>query len=150
VSMLSHPLLRLMTTVCNLYALSLPAVVFSPQALSAEKIAPSSGPSSAQQIKALATAFTVKVFAGQQRGSGVILAKSGQRYTVVTNAHVIDRGNPYRVQTPDGKTYTAVLKSKGDTFNGGILEQSKGQSLFLRRVFLREKISFRFRRGRFL
>jgi tetratricopeptide (TPR) repeat protein/S1-C subfamily serine protease len=119
--MLSHPLLRLMTTVCSLYALSLPTVVLSPQALSAEKIAPSSGQSSAQQIKELATAFTVKVFAGQQRGSGVILAKSGQRYTVVTNAHVIDRGQPYRIQTSDGKTYTAVLKSKGDTFKGNDL-----------------------------
>jgi tetratricopeptide (TPR) repeat protein/S1-C subfamily serine protease len=121
VSMLSHPLLRLMTTVCSLYALSLPTVILSPQALSAEKIAPSSGPSSAQQIKALATAFTVKVFAGQQRGSGVILAKSVQHYTVVTNAHVIDRGQPYRIQTSDGKTYTAVLKSKGDTFKGNDL-----------------------------
>jgi tetratricopeptide (TPR) repeat protein/S1-C subfamily serine protease len=121
VSMLSHPLLRLMTTVCSLYALSLPTVVLSPRALSAEKIAPLSGQSSPQQMKELAKAFTVKVFAGQQRGSGVILAKNGQRYTVVTNAHVIDRGKPYRIQTSDGKTYMAVLKSKGDTFKGSDL-----------------------------
>jgi tetratricopeptide (TPR) repeat protein/S1-C subfamily serine protease len=121
VSMLYHPLMRLMTTVCSLYALSLPAVVLSPQVLSAQKIAPSTGQASAESIKVLAKAFTVKVFAGQQRGSGVILAKNGQRYTVVTNAHVIDRGKPYRIQTPDGKTYKAVLKAKGDTFKGNDL-----------------------------
>ncbi len=120
-AILSHPLLRLMTTVCSLYALSLPTVVLAAQALSPEKTAQASEPSSTQRMRELATAFTVKVFAGQQRGSGVILAKSGQRYTVVTNAHVIDRGNPYRIQTPDGKTYTAVLKSKGDTFKGNDL-----------------------------
>jgi tetratricopeptide (TPR) repeat protein/S1-C subfamily serine protease len=121
VSMLSHPLLRLMTTVCSLYALSLSTVVLSPQALSAQKVAQSTGQASTQQMKELAKAFTVRVFAGQQRGSGVILAKSGQRYTVVTNAHVIDRGKPYRIQTSDGKTYRAVLKSKGDTFKGNDL-----------------------------
>jgi tetratricopeptide (TPR) repeat protein/S1-C subfamily serine protease len=119
--MLSHPLLRLMTTVCSLCLFSLPTIVLSPQALSAQKVAPSTGQASAESIKALAKAFTVKVFAGQQRGSGVILAKSGQRYTVVTNAHVIDRGQPYRIQTSDGKTYKAVLKSKGDTFKGNDL-----------------------------
>jgi tetratricopeptide (TPR) repeat protein/S1-C subfamily serine protease len=113
--------LRLMTTICSLCLFSVPTIVFSPQALSAERVGQSSGQSSAESIKALAKAFTVKVFAGQQRGSGVILAKSGQRYTVVTNAHVIDRGQPYRIQTSDGKTYTAVLKSKGDAFKGNDL-----------------------------
>jgi tetratricopeptide (TPR) repeat protein/S1-C subfamily serine protease len=113
--------LRLMTTICSLCLFSMPTIVLSPQALSAQKIAPSTGQASAESIKALAKAFTVKVFAGQQRGSGVILAKNGQRYTVVTNAHVIDRGKPYRIQTPDGKTYKAVLKAKGDTFKGNDL-----------------------------
>jgi tetratricopeptide (TPR) repeat protein/S1-C subfamily serine protease len=113
--------LRLMTTICSLCLFSVPTVVLSPQVLSAQKVVLSTGQASAELIKVLAKAFTVKVFAGQQRGSGVILAKNGQRYTVVTNAHVIDRGKPYRIQTPDGKTYKAVLKSKGDTFKGNDL-----------------------------
>jgi tetratricopeptide (TPR) repeat protein/S1-C subfamily serine protease len=113
--------LRLMTTICSLCLFSVPTIVLSPQVWSAERVGQSSGQFSAESIKRLAKAFTVKVFAGQQRGSGVILAKSGQRYTVVTNAHVIDRGQPYRIQTSDGKTYTAVLKSKGDAFKGNDL-----------------------------
>ncbi len=113
--------LRLMTTMFSLCLFSVPTIVLGSQVLSAERVVQSSGQSSAESIKELAKAFTVKVFAGQQRGSGVILAKSGQRYSVVTNAHVIDRGNPYRIQAPDGKTYTAVLKSKGDTFKGNDL-----------------------------
>ncbi|NJQ98391.1 MAG: trypsin-like peptidase domain-containing protein [Hydrococcus sp. CSU_1_8] len=49
------------------------------------------------------------------QGSGILIAKDGQTYTVVTNKHVIDRGQPYRIQTPDGKIHQATLKQRDNS-----------------------------------
>ncbi|MBW4620210.1 MAG: serine protease [Cyanosarcina radialis HA8281-LM2] len=78
-------------------------------------IAQSLEPLSASQIRARARNITVKVLAGQGSGSGILIQNQGQRYTVLTNAHVLRLGTTYRIQTPDGKIYAA--QQSGREFN---------------------------------
>jgi S1-C subfamily serine protease len=69
-----------------------------------------------QSVHQLAQAITVKVFSGSTWGSGVIIRRQGQAYTVLTNDHVLfsGNGNSYRIQTADGQFHLAnVLKVKG-------------------------------------
>lgn len=75
-----------------------------------------SSPQSVEQLQQLAQAITVKVYAGNAQGSGILMVKEGQTYTLVTNAHVISRGSTYRIQTTDGKIYDATLIKAGDSF----------------------------------
>jgi len=69
----------------------------SPSYLQAEV----SVPSIAQQI-------TVRILADQATGSGVIINRQGQAYTVLTCAHVVDssKKNQYTVLTGDGLTHS--------------------------------------------
>lgn len=76
---------------------------------------------SPEKLKQLALAITVAVEVEGSRGSGILIAKKGQTYTVVTNAHVVNRGKVYRIQTSDRKIHTAQLKIKGDSFAGNDL-----------------------------
>lgn len=78
----------------------------------------SSSQLSTEQLQQLALSITVKVYADNAQGSGILIAKEGQTYTLVTNAHVIGRGSAYRIQTSDGKTYDATLIKTGDSFAG--------------------------------
>jgi S1-C subfamily serine protease len=55
----------------------------------------------------IARQITVRVYVGDRRSSGTIIAKRGHRYTILTNAHVTNKGNTYRITTPDGKSYPA-------------------------------------------
>ncbi len=57
--------------------------------------------------ESIARQITVKVHVGDRRGSGTLIAKRGHRYTILTNAHVANKSNTYRITTPDGKTYPA-------------------------------------------
>jgi tetratricopeptide (TPR) repeat protein len=57
--------------------------------------------------EAIARQSVVKVQVGERRGSGTIIAKRGNRYTVLTNAHVTTKANTYRITTPDGKAHSA-------------------------------------------
>jgi len=60
-----------------------------------------------------ARSITVKVISQDFLGSGILLRRNGQTYTVLTNAHVLQAGDPpYRIQTPDGKIYTANLPQR--------------------------------------
>ncbi|MEP0859796.1 tetratricopeptide repeat-containing serine protease family protein, partial [Trichocoleus sp. DQ-U1] len=66
----------------------------------------------ADKVQQQAESITVKVFSGNNGGSGTLIAKQGQVYTVVTNQHVLTPGEPYRIQTPDDRIYLAeVVKS---------------------------------------
>ncbi len=60
-----------------------------------------------EQLYNLAQSITVKVHSGKNWGSGTLIHKQGQVYTVLTNLHVIIPGEPYRIETPDGKVYSA-------------------------------------------
>jgi S1-C subfamily serine protease len=66
---------------------------------------------STAQLHSYAKSITVKVFSGNGWGSGILIHKQGQVYTVVTNEHVLmpGYGQPYRIQTPDGRVYKAVV-----------------------------------------
>jgi tetratricopeptide (TPR) repeat protein/S1-C subfamily serine protease len=74
-------------------------------------------PLSSEQIRQLANKITVKVLVNEAQGSGVLIAKDGQTYTVITNQHVIDRGQFYRIQTPDGELYQATLKQQDNSIS---------------------------------
>ena len=76
---------------------------------------------SSQQIQQLATNITVKIFNTNNQGSGVIIAKDGQTYTVVTNAHVIKNQQTYQIQTPDGQLHQTKIISRGNSLEGNDL-----------------------------
>ena len=60
----------------------------------------------------------------QGTGSGVLIAKKGNTYLVMTNAHVVrDRGN-ITLQTPDGQSYAArkVQNTQVGNFDVALLE----------------------------
>jgi tetratricopeptide (TPR) repeat protein/S1-C subfamily serine protease len=91
--------LCLLTFGCS-QAISKPTVTVSPtlQTVADNNVA------SAQTI---AREITVRVQAGDRRGSGTMIAKRGNRYTILTNSHVANKANTYQITTPDGKTYSA-------------------------------------------
>lgn len=55
-----------------------------------------------------ARSITVKVLAGDSWGSGIVIQRQEQVYTVLTNDHVLQSEKTYRLQTPDGKIYSAT------------------------------------------
>jgi tetratricopeptide (TPR) repeat protein/S1-C subfamily serine protease len=61
----------------------------------------------AQKVKQIATAITVRVTSATNGGSGVLIAKKGNTYLVLTNAHVTRRGSQFEIQAPGGQKYTA-------------------------------------------
>jgi S1-C subfamily serine protease len=64
-----------------------------------------------QKLQQRLRAISVKVLANSETiGSGVLLKRQQQVYTVVTNAHVIQAASaPFQIQTPDGQVYAATL-----------------------------------------
>jgi S1-C subfamily serine protease len=80
---------------------------FATTALSTPKILVSQ--TSGKSIARVAQDITVlirDVNNGQHFGSGVIVAKSGKIYTVLTVAHVVTQPNQYTIGTTDGITYS--------------------------------------------
>ncbi len=70
---------------------------------------------SAEKLRLQAQAITVKVISKEFLGTGILLKKQGNFYTVVTNAHVLRAGDsPYRIQTPDNRIYAASLPKKSN------------------------------------
>lgn len=66
------------------------------------------------KLRDRARAITVKLLVTESRlpesknwGSGIIVHRSQDTYTVVTNHHVLSFGDIYKVQTPDGHIYQA-------------------------------------------
>jgi S1-C subfamily serine protease len=72
------------------------------------------------QIKNEARAIAVKVLSGYGAGSGILIKKQGQTYTVLTNNHVLAVGESHRIQTPDGKIYQGELL-RNRSFDGNDL-----------------------------
>ena len=56
------------------------------------------------QIADIATQITVRI-TGADNGSGVIISKNGNTYTVLTNSHVFENPGNYQVTTPDTRKY---------------------------------------------
>ncbi|MBO1349641.1 MAG: tetratricopeptide repeat protein [Hormoscilla sp. GUM202] len=78
-----------------------------------------STPLSRERLRQVATAITVQVHANDNSGSGVLIRKDGQQYTVITNDHVLIPGKPYSIVTPDGKTHAATLMAKYNNRSDG-------------------------------
>jgi len=69
-----------------------------------------------KRINAIAEQITVRVLSTNTLGSGTIIKRSGNIYTIITSAHVINGINsPYTIQTPDGKIYLAEKVSKDNS-----------------------------------
>jgi S1-C subfamily serine protease/regulator of sirC expression with transglutaminase-like and TPR domain len=64
---------------------------------------------STAQVDVIARQVTVKI-EGQAPGSGVIIARQGQAYYVLTAAHVVATADEYDVVTPDGKKHRLDYK----------------------------------------
>lgn len=64
-------------------------------------------------VKKIAKEVTLRIFTASAPGSGITIAHKGRTYTVLTCQHVIEgiKKSNYRVLLPDGKTYSARLKS---------------------------------------
>jgi len=67
-----------------------------------------------------ARSITVKVKVGRSGGSGILIQRQGQAYSVLTNRHVVSVGAPYVIQTPDGRSHPANFVKKFD-FRGNDL-----------------------------
>lgn len=85
----------------------------SPNYLSAVDITTSleKGELKAVAVPQIATLITVRVLANQRAGSGVIIERRGQTYTVLTCAHVVagSSGNSYTILSADGSKHSARL-----------------------------------------
>jgi S1-C subfamily serine protease len=67
---------------------------------------------SKKQLHKCARHITVKVMEGKGWGSGILIKREEDSYTVLTNAHVIQSQshNPqYKIQTPDGEIHLATI-----------------------------------------
>ncbi|MEM7716316.1 MAG: tetratricopeptide repeat-containing serine protease family protein, partial [Cyanobacteria bacterium P01_A01_bin.68] len=93
--------------ILNAYGFPLPATV-------AEIPSASKLPPWLQEINEKAKQFTVRIDSGNDNGSGIIITKEGNTYTVLTAAHVVcerqDATQPcenssYTILAPDGKKY---------------------------------------------
>ncbi len=74
-----------------------------------------------KDLKSLAKSITVKVISENGWGSGIILKREGEVYTVVTNQHVLDSDyKSYLIQTADGIFYQAN-KIEYEDFQGNDL-----------------------------
>lgn len=63
----------------------------------------------ATRLYQVARSISVKVYTGSTNGSGLIIQRQGSVYTMVTNRHVLTPGAPYRVETADGRVYSAEV-----------------------------------------
>ena len=57
-----------------------------------------------EKINNIAKQITVKI-EGKKKGTGIIVKKEGNTYTVLTNNHVMQDEGKYTLITPNGKTY---------------------------------------------
>ncbi|WP_310483517.1 tetratricopeptide repeat protein [Chamaesiphon sp. VAR_48_metabat_403] len=62
---------------------------------------------SPQEVRQTAKNITVRVTSANNGGSGVLIAKKGNTYLVLTNAHLTRRASQFQIQAPDGQKYIA-------------------------------------------
>ncbi|WP_204105715.1 MULTISPECIES: serine protease [Spirulina sp. CCY15215] len=91
------------------------------------------------KIQSIARDITVKVLAGRVWGSGVLIKKQGNLYTVITNDHVLEAGNRqnYQIQTSDGQIHFATVGnipgSNGDDLGELQFQSSRNYQIALTR-----------------
>jgi len=63
-----------------------------------------------EQLQTIARAIAVKIIGDRGWGSGILIKKRGDLYTVLTNDHVLTAADsPYKIQTPDGRIHQGYL-----------------------------------------
>ena len=80
------------------------------------------------QISQMAQAVTVRIFANRSVGSGVMIRRSGQAYTVITNAHVVGNHSSFMVLTADGKMHSGRLVSSSRHLDLAVLQFNSARS----------------------
>ena len=67
--------------------------------------------SSFQTSEAIANQVTVRILSEESSGSGVIISRQGQTYTVLTNEHVLKNATDkdYQILTVDGLIHNSIL-----------------------------------------
>jgi tetratricopeptide (TPR) repeat protein/S1-C subfamily serine protease len=101
------------TLICTTALLTIPQqlLLISPQLVTAQE--PTKKLLTSAQLQALAKSITVKILTKNGSASGTLIARNDNNYTILTNDHVMNPGESYRIQTPDGKIYPAtVIKEK--------------------------------------
>jgi tetratricopeptide (TPR) repeat protein/V8-like Glu-specific endopeptidase len=64
------------------------------------------------EVNDIAQAITVKIATTSGNGSGILLQKQGDVYTILTAAHVVKNERAsYTITTPDGRTYQPIANS---------------------------------------
>jgi tetratricopeptide (TPR) repeat protein/V8-like Glu-specific endopeptidase len=67
---------------------------------------------SATEVNNIAQAIAVKISTTDGNGSGILLQKQGDVYTILTAAHVVKNARAsYTITTPDGRTYQPIANS---------------------------------------
>ncbi|MBD2241658.1 tetratricopeptide repeat protein [Aulosira sp. FACHB-113] len=94
---------------------------------------PETGEYSEKKLQSLAKNITVKVIGDNNGGSGTLLAKKGDTYLVMTNSHVVRGVNSIKLQTSDGKTYSAQIlpKTNFDKFDLALIQFQSNQTYCL-------------------
>jgi S1-C subfamily serine protease len=65
-------------------------------------------PNPVEKIESRAREVTVRVFSGKNAASGILIAKRGSAYLVLTNKHVLESEKNLKIGTFDGKLYAAA------------------------------------------
>ena len=74
-------------------------------------------------VENIARNITVQIKVGQDKGSGILVNKDNNTYTVITNAGVTDRGDSYTIVTSEGIEHQATLvNSNTDKSDLAVLE----------------------------
>ena len=75
---------------------------------------------STKELQTLANKITVKVIGDNNGGSGTLIGKQGNNYLVLTNSHVVQGVNSIKLQTADGKMYSAEILPQKNFKNSDI------------------------------
>ncbi len=97
---------------------------------SSEAIERSGSNYNSEELKTLARGITVKIYSGNTSGSGIIIKRKNDFYTVVTNDHVLRKGkSDYRIKTEDGTIYPAFIipNPKFEHYDLGLLKFSSNK-----------------------
>jgi tetratricopeptide (TPR) repeat protein/S1-C subfamily serine protease len=68
---------------------------------------------SPQVVQQTAKKITVRITSDKNGGSGVLIARKGSTYLILTNAHVVSSTTKFQIQTPDGQKYSAKAINGG-------------------------------------
>jgi tetratricopeptide (TPR) repeat protein len=69
------------------------------------------------EIGRIAKSITVRLesIGSENKGSGTILQKQGDVYTILTAAHVVAQGKTFKIFTPDGQVYDSISVRKANS-----------------------------------